>query len=268
VIGWLLVLALTHSFRLLHNVVCCLLRPLSAFSGLQKKERGNFWFSRNDFSSAIHCYRRATEFLDATEDEMQLLHAKDSITQVAPDDDQKTTATSSSSAGSVSHLKSQIRELIDLRATAFNNLAAAQMKAGTFDQALKSVNVALDLSPDNVKALFRKGKILAAKNDFAEAIQCLKLAAQLEPESRVIAQEISSLAAKRKQEIANERRLYQKMLQVDPSSSSSAATSKKTGNWLLSCFDASSVSASRFGLLFATCSAVIVGILIFYTISN
>lgn len=239
-----------------------------------KKERGNFWFGRNDFSSAIHCYRRAVEFLDATEDEMQLLHSSDSsLGQSSQVGTEANEAASSSTkvqhADSLSHMKPVIRELIDLRATAFNNLAAAQMKADTFDQALKSVNSALDLCPDNVKALFRKGKILAAKNDFAEAIQCLKLAAQLEPESRVIAQEISSLAAKRKQEIANERRLYQKMLRVDPSSPSAMRESRSNWTkWMPNLVNPSNVSASRFGLLLATCSAVILGIVIFYTKSN
>ena len=239
-----------------------------------KKERGNFWFSRNDFSSAMHCYRRAVEFLDATEDEMQLLHSNEPsagrVSQEGADcEETESSATKAEQGDSLSHLKPLIRELIDLRATAFNNLAAAQMKADIFDQALKSVNSALDLSPGNVKALYRKGKILAAKKDFVEAIECLKLAAQLEPESRLIAQELSSLAAKRKQEIANERKLYQKMLRVDPTSPT--AMSEKQSNWtkwMPNLLNSSSVSASRFGLLLATCSAVILGIVIFYTKSN
>lgn len=232
-----------------------------------KKERGNFWFSRNDFSSAMHCYRRAVEFLDAKEEEMQLLHSDDS--GLVNQEETVVEASVSGEQNDLSSLKAMIRELIDLRATAFNNLAAAQMKADIFDQALKSVNSALDLSPGNVKALFRKGKILAAKNEFAEAIECLKLAAEKEPDSRLIAQEISSLAAKRKQEIANERKLYQKMLRVDPSSSS--ALRKDQSNWrkwMPNLLNSNSMSASQFGLLLATCSAVIMGIVIFYTKSN
>jgi FK506-binding protein 8 len=42
----------------------------------------------------------------------------------------------------------------------YNNLAAAQMKIKAYDTALQSVANVLRCQPKNVKALFRKGKVL------------------------------------------------------------------------------------------------------------
>ena len=204
---------------------------------------------------------------------MQLLHSSETSSESPAHEEQEATGAvvrdesthspnSQEADGNLSHVKSLIRELIDLRATAFNNLAAAQMRANTFDQALKSVNSSLDLRPDNVKALYRKGKILASKNDFAEAIECFKSAARLEPESRAIQQEIASLAAKRRQEIAKERRLYQKMLQVHPDhSSTSPSVSWLTG--LRSC-----LATPRVAILFASFSVLILAVFVFYVRAN
>ena len=40
--------------------------------GNYKKERGNFWFGRGEYSLAIQCYRGATRFLDASDEELAL----------------------------------------------------------------------------------------------------------------------------------------------------------------------------------------------------
>jgi FK506-binding protein 8 len=42
----------------------------------------------------------------------------------------------------------------------YNNLAAAQMKIKAYDAALHSVENVLRCQPNNVKAVFRKGKVL------------------------------------------------------------------------------------------------------------
>lgn len=45
----------------------------------------------------------------------------------------------------------------------YNNLAAAQLKIGSFDAALMSVENVLRCQPNNVKALFRKAKVCACR---------------------------------------------------------------------------------------------------------
>lgn len=53
----------------------------------------------------------------------------------------------------------ELRSLLDDRIKAYNNMAAAQMKQGAYDAALTSVETVLNCQPNNVKALFRKGKV-------------------------------------------------------------------------------------------------------------
>lgn len=53
----------------------------------------------------------------------------------------------------------QLQELLEIRVKVYNNLAAAQMKIAAYDAALISVDNVLRCQPENVKALFRKGKV-------------------------------------------------------------------------------------------------------------
>ncbi|XP_016094817.1 peptidyl-prolyl cis-trans isomerase FKBP8-like isoform X4 [Sinocyclocheilus grahami] len=54
-------------------------------------------------------------------------------------------------------------EVNDYRVKCLNNLAAAQLKLGQFDEALHTSQDVLFLDPQNVKALFRKGKAIHAE---------------------------------------------------------------------------------------------------------
>lgn len=91
-------------------------------------------------------------------------------------------------------------------------MAQAQLKIEAYEAALKSVDTVLTCQPNNVKALFRKAKILEAKADAAGAIPLLRKAATLEPDNRSIQNELSKLLLKEKREARNEKDLYQKML--------------------------------------------------------
>jgi FK506-binding protein 8 len=54
----------------------------------------------------------------------------------------------------------ELHELLEDRLKVYNNLAAAQMKIKAYDAALQSVENVLRCQPNNVKAVFRKGKVL------------------------------------------------------------------------------------------------------------
>jgi len=62
------------------------------------------------------------------------------------------------------------------------------MKISAYDTALQSVEHVLRCQPNNVKALFRKGKILDTKGDTNAAVPILQKAATLDPDSRAIQQ--------------------------------------------------------------------------------
>lgn len=51
-------------------------------------------------------------------------------------------------------------ELMDIKVKCLTNLAASQLKLERYDVARKSCMLALEHQPDNVKALFRMGKVL------------------------------------------------------------------------------------------------------------
>jgi FK506-binding protein 8 len=53
----------------------------------------------------------------------------------------------------------ELRKLFDDRLKTLNNLAMAQLKLQSYEPALNSVEAVLKCQPDNIKALFRKGKV-------------------------------------------------------------------------------------------------------------
>lgn len=60
------------------------------------------------------------------------------------------------------------------------------MKICAWDAALISIDAVLTCKPENVKALYRKGKILDMKGNVNSAIPLLQKAAILDPENRAI----------------------------------------------------------------------------------
>lgn len=105
-------------------------------------------------------------------------------------------------------------ELLDVKVKCLNNMAASQLKLDHYDAALKSCFAALSQQPDNIKALFRMGKVhitlvlslslcqslvhsflnssvfllkvLALQGEYTEAIQTLRKALKLEPSNKVL----------------------------------------------------------------------------------
>ncbi|XP_072889145.1 FKBP prolyl isomerase 16 isoform X2 [Hemitrygon akajei] len=77
-----------------------------------------------------------------------------------------------------------------------NNLAAAQLKLNLHEEVIASSNAVLHLDPNNVKALFRKGKLLSEQGDYEGAMETLKKALKLEPGTKAIHAELSKLVKK------------------------------------------------------------------------
>uniref|UniRef100_A0A671RMG3 peptidylprolyl isomerase n=1 Tax=Sinocyclocheilus anshuiensis TaxID=1608454 RepID=A0A671RMG3_9TELE len=121
--------------------------------GNQKRERGNFYFQREEYSMAAQAYCMALDML--------------------------TTHSQSCAA------EEEDEEVNDYRVKCLNNLAAAQLKLGQFDEALHTSRDVLFLDPQNVKALFRKGKLLSDRGEYEEAMETLKKALKLEPSTKL-----------------------------------------------------------------------------------
>jgi len=149
--------------------------------GSEKRDRGNWWFKRQDFNHAIQCYRRALDFFDNESDEFTGL----------PDD---------------------VHVLFEERLKVHNNLAAAQMKLEAYEAALRSLQVVLNCQPGNVKALYRKGKVLSVQGKLAEAEEPLRRALEEEPDNRTVQTELARLTARQREAAEAQKSMYRRML--------------------------------------------------------
>lgn len=187
--------------------------------GNKKRERGNYYFERQEYNSAIQLYRRALEYLDESEGGIKYPTGEDDLEPT----------------------NAQLQDLLEDRIKVYNNLAQAQMKIQAYDTALKSIDTVLQCQPNNVKALFRKGKILEAKADVTGGIVFLRKAATLDPENKSIQNELSRMILKSKREARNEKDLYSKMLgqaqkletKTTQNKSASTSVNPNSGNRLM-----------------------------------
>ncbi|XP_005729996.1 FKBP prolyl isomerase 16 [Pundamilia nyererei] len=132
--------------------------------GNQKRETGNFHFQREEYSLAARAYCVALDVL-----------------------------TTRSKDGNDVGVKEEEEEVQDYRVKCLNNLATTQVRLEQFDEALHTSRDVLTLEPNNVKALFRVGKLLSDKSEYKEAMEVLKKALKLEPATKAIHVELSKL---------------------------------------------------------------------------
>ncbi|NXX99809.1 FKBP8 isomerase, partial [Centropus bengalensis] len=118
----------------------------------RKRERGNFFYQQADYVLAINSYDIALKVIGSS-----------SKVDFSPEEE---------------------AELLDVKMKCLNNLAASQLKLDHYEAALKSCNLVLEHQPGNIKALFRKGKVLAQQGEYREAIPILKTALKLEPSNK------------------------------------------------------------------------------------
>ncbi|CAM9411724.1 unnamed protein product [Bubo scandiacus] len=133
--------------------------------GAQRRERGNFHFARGDFPAALRSYGLALRALDGP--------------AAAPPGPQEE------------------EELREQRVKCLNNCAAAELKLQRAGEALAACEAALRISPDNGRALLRRGQLLAQQGRDAEAALVLRRALELDPASKVIHTELSRLVKRR-----------------------------------------------------------------------
>ncbi|XP_077451544.1 FKBP prolyl isomerase 16 isoform X2 [Stigmatopora argus] len=134
--------------------------------GNQKRERGNFHFQREEYSMAARAYCLALDVLTTCE---------------------------SPRGNSGDGGEQEEREVRDYRVKCLNNLATAQLKLDKYNEALHASRDVLALDPNNVKSLYRAGKILSDLSQYKEAMELLKRALKLEPTTKAIHAELSKL---------------------------------------------------------------------------
>ncbi|EGG14852.1 hypothetical protein DFA_10725 [Cavenderia fasciculata] len=130
----------------------------------QYKEKGAEYFKNGDFVKAIQQYHFAKNYINGLMD----------LT------DDKT------------------REIDDLKNVLLNNIAVCLIKQNKFDRALVHLTEVIATDPDNVKALFRRGKSHTAIGNFDQAQEDLARAQSLSPSDKEIQHEIDILNKKSK----------------------------------------------------------------------
>ncbi|XP_028818722.1 peptidyl-prolyl cis-trans isomerase FKBP8-like isoform X1 [Denticeps clupeoides] len=149
-----------------------------------KRERGNMYYQRGDYTFAVNSYSIALQIAE-TSSKVDISFEEEA-------------------------------ELLEMKVKCLNNMAAAQLKLEHYEAALRSCVSVLTHQPDNVKALFRKGKVLALQGEYAESIQTLKRALKLEPSNKTIHTELSKLVKKHSEQKGMEQAMYKKMLGNPP----------------------------------------------------
>lgn len=91
------------------------------------------------------------------------------------------------------------------------NSAACKLKLKQYDLAIEDCERALKNSPDNIKALFRKGQALHAQRDFTGSLQVLEKALNLAPSDKAVKSEIAAVKSEVQAYKDKEKRAFAKM---------------------------------------------------------
>ncbi|XP_029669273.1 peptidyl-prolyl cis-trans isomerase FKBP8-like isoform X2 [Formica exsecta] len=156
----------------------------------KKRERGNWWFVRDELPFALQCYRKALEYLSSTKSGTNQNEEEESFSDT------------------------ELQILLEDRIKVHNNLAAALIKTEAYDSALENVEHVLRCQPQNVKALFRKGTILRLKGEYAKAYAIFTEMQKLNPDMKICNTELMTLKDKIAKDAKKEKYLYRKMLGV------------------------------------------------------
>ncbi|GBG24248.1 Peptidyl-prolyl cis-trans isomerase FKBP5 [Hondaea fermentalgiana] len=126
------------------------------------REEGNAWFEEGQYFRASEKYRRVTIWLDYT----------------FPDTDE------------------ELKEMQEVHLPALVNLAVCFLKLGDAAQAMELARRALDMDPDNLKALYCRAKANRLEDKFEEASVYLKRALALDSENFELRKEAALLRNK------------------------------------------------------------------------
>nr|CAB3246478.1 peptidyl-prolyl cis-trans isomerase FKBP8 [Phallusia mammillata] len=144
-----------------------------------RRSKGNKLYSEKSFTEALHAYRKCARILEQ--------------------------------ASNQDHSDEIKKEITSYMVKCHNNLSASHMMLEKWKEALQSCQKAEKLDPNNLKTVFRKGKILAKLGEMKKAIETLKKANQLSPEEKTIQAELARLTKKMQTQKEAQQKMYKRM---------------------------------------------------------
>ncbi|VVC40359.1 Tetratricopeptide repeat,FKBP-type peptidyl-prolyl cis-trans isomerase domain,Tetratricopeptide repeat- [Cinara cedri] len=169
--------------------------------GQKKKDKGNWWYARNEYSMALHLYRKALQYFGGPGE------------KIVSDTDESNI------------LRERIKTL--------NNMAAVHISMNNLGLALETLENVLNVEPNNEKGIMRKGKVLALKGQNAAAARELQKALKINPNDKTVQNLLSSVEAALVKERAQERELYKKMLGQNDASGKPAKDTNKLNSLII-----------------------------------
>nr|KAG5689470.1 hypothetical protein BaRGS_021017 [Batillaria attramentaria] len=142
------------------------------------KEKGTAYFKKGSYSKAITNYKKIVSFLE---------HETSFQT-----DEEK-----------------QLKEQLLL--AAHLNIAMCHLKLKEYVETEDSCAKVLEMDPDNVKALFRRGQALLERNEYESASADFERVIQLEPENKAAKNQLTLCKHREKQFREREKKLYANM---------------------------------------------------------
>lgn len=165
------------------------------------KSSGNLFFKKEDFITAGIKYKKALRYLNKLHEPMEEAKIGDNKTAVAP-----TTLPTP-----VDLTPDQEKRLLQLELNCLLNSAACKLKQRQYESALEDCEEALDISPENPKAWFRKGQALHGLREYQESLSCLMRAQKLSPSDKAINSEIVAVRGEIQAYKNLEKKAYSKL---------------------------------------------------------
>jgi len=151
--------------------------PEKLYKGIEEKEKGNDYFKKGELQPAMKHYYGALNYANG-------LYGLSVVDE---------------------------RALKDLKVSVYNNMSLVHQKQGKPDKAIADLNLVLSLDADNLKALFRRGKLYHSLGNIDKARADLDKAKELSPTDADVTRELQALSIKEKQQAEASKRVYSKM---------------------------------------------------------
>jgi len=157
------------------------------------KELGNNAFKNNDWGYAIFTYEEGLRYISFEP-------GKDGVVDANFDH------------GGLDQINKDHKLAVNL----LTNLAACFLKTGEEEQARDKCSEALNLDPNSVKALFRRGQAHLALGNYELVLKDIARLLELEPENKAAEQMRRSVEAGMKKSVVQEKAMFSKMFVEKP----------------------------------------------------